>query len=176
MLGLIILLVLMIAAAIAAVEMKDLHSSVIVVGTVGLGLAVAFLILQAPNLAIVQIVVEILVLILLIRATAHREEDPVPTRTRWVVGAIAAVFLAVFIIAAVRAATGLPPFGSPRMTVAQIYQLAGPPATGAANVGASIALGYRAYDTLGETAVLVAAVIGAIAILRRIGRRRRNEP
>ncbi len=176
MLGLIILLVLMIVAAIAAVEMKDLHSSVIAVGTTGLGLAVAFLLLKAPNLAIVQIVVEILVLILLIRATAHREEDTVPTRSRWAVGAIAALFLAVFILAAVRAAGGLPPFGSPRMTVAQIYQTAGPSATGAANVDTSIALGYRAYDTLGETAILVAAVVGALAILRRIGRKRRSAP
>ena len=66
------LIIFMILAAFVAVQVKDLLSSVIAVGAVGLGLSVAFLMLKAPDLAITQFVVEIMVLILLIRATGHK--------------------------------------------------------------------------------------------------------
>lgn len=67
------ILIFMILGAIVAVEIKDMLSSVIAVGTVGLGLSVSFLILKAPDLAITQLVVEILCLILLIRATIKKD-------------------------------------------------------------------------------------------------------
>ena len=67
------LLLFMIAGAIIAVQIKDLLSSVIAVGAVGLGLSVVFLILKAPDLAITQLVVELLCVIILIRAVVRRE-------------------------------------------------------------------------------------------------------
>lgn len=39
--------------------------------------------------------------------------------------------------------------------------------TGAANLVSAIYLGYRVYDTLGETLALVLAVTGAVAVLGR---------
>ena len=60
MIELYLLLLFMIAAAIIAVEIKDLLSSIVAVGAVGLGLSLTFLALKAPDLAIVQLVVEIL--------------------------------------------------------------------------------------------------------------------
>jgi len=63
-----VLLIFMIIGAVIAVELKDLLGAIVAVGAVGLGLAAAFLFLQAPDLSIVQIVVEILALIILIRA------------------------------------------------------------------------------------------------------------
>jgi multisubunit Na+/H+ antiporter MnhB subunit len=62
----------MIVAAVIAVEVKDLLSSVVAVGAVGMGLSMAFLVLKAPDLAITQLVVEILCLIILIRATIRK--------------------------------------------------------------------------------------------------------
>ncbi len=50
-----ILLVFMIVAAVVAVEVKDLLSSVVAVGTVGFALCLAFLILKAPDLGMVAI-------------------------------------------------------------------------------------------------------------------------
>ena len=47
-----ILLLFMIAGAIVAIEIKDLLSSVIAVGAVGLGLSIAFLMLKAPDVAL----------------------------------------------------------------------------------------------------------------------------
>ena len=65
MIELYILLVFMIIGAIIAIEVKDLLSSVVAVGAVGLGLSIVFLVLKAPDVAITQLVVEILCLIIL---------------------------------------------------------------------------------------------------------------
>ena len=73
----------MIAAAIIAVEAKDLLSSVVAIGGVGIGLSMAFLILKAPDLAIMQLVVEILSLVILVRATM-RHDLPFSMSGRWV--------------------------------------------------------------------------------------------
>ena len=53
-----ILLVFMIIGAIYALYAKDLLSALISCGIVGYGLVICFLLLKAPDLAIVQIVVE----------------------------------------------------------------------------------------------------------------------
>ena len=68
-----ILLIFMIFAAIIAIEARDLLSSVVAVGAAGFALCLAFLVLKAPDLAITQLVVEILCLIILIRATIRRD-------------------------------------------------------------------------------------------------------
>ena len=68
-----LILLFMIAAAVIAVQVKDLLSSVVAIGAVGVGLAMAFLLLKAPDLAIMQLVVEILSLIILIRATIRKD-------------------------------------------------------------------------------------------------------
>ena len=75
MLEVYILLIFMIIGAIVAIETKDLLSSVIAVGAVGLGLSIMFLVLKAPDVAITQLVVEILCLIILIRAT-YKKDHP----------------------------------------------------------------------------------------------------
>ena len=74
----------MIVGAIIAVELKDLLSSVVAVGAVGLGVSICFLILKAPDVAITQLVVELLALIILIRATLKRD-IPFSTSGRWFV-------------------------------------------------------------------------------------------
>ncbi|MCK4689959.1 MAG: DUF4040 domain-containing protein, partial [Candidatus Marinimicrobia bacterium] len=52
----------MILGSIVALELKDLLSSIIAIGIVGLGVSVSFLFLQAPDLAIVQFLFEIFAL------------------------------------------------------------------------------------------------------------------
>ncbi|MHA1507042.1 MAG: hydrogen gas-evolving membrane-bound hydrogenase subunit E, partial [Candidatus Asgardarchaeia archaeon] len=39
------------------------------------------------------------------------------------------------------------------------------------NLVTSVLLDYRAYDTLGEATVLFTAILGAIVVLREIGRK-----
>lgn len=166
-----LLLVFMIAAAVIAVMVKDLLSSVIAVGAVGIGLSMAFLVMKAPDLAIMQLVVEILSLIILIRATI-RKDLPFSASGRWVFNTVSTVlFLAVFLGFAYFSFSDIHRFGSPLMRVSQEYLSQAYARTGAQNVIAAIALNYRAVDTLGEAAAIFTAVIGVLAVARRVWRK-----
>ena len=167
MIELYIILLFMIVSAIIAVAVKDLLSSVIAVGAAGLGLSLAFLVLKAPDLAITQLVVEILCVIILIRATLKKD---LPFST-----IITIAFLTVFLYTSWFCLKELPGFGEPIMRVAEFYIENGLKQTGAANLVASVILDFRAYDTLGEATVLFTAVIGVLAIIRRIGRKKVGE-
>ena len=175
MIELYILLIFMIVGAIIAIEVKDLLSSVVALGAVGLGLSIVFLVLKAPDLAITQLVVEILCLIILIRATL-KKDLPFSASGRWVLNTLIVTgFIAVFLLVAMKALKELPEFGYPMMKVASTYLEQGMPKTGAANLVSSVILDYRAYDTLGEATILFTAVIGVLALVRRIGRKEVNE-
>lgn len=175
MLELYILMIFMIVAAVVALEAKDMVSSVIAIGAVGLGVSIAFLILKAPDLAITQLTVEILMLIILIRATLRRDL-PFSTSGRWFLNTlIMVIFVLTFLSVAYFAVKDLPEFGSPLMRVARNYISEGLNRTGAANLVSSVILDFRAYDTLGEATVLFTAVIGVIAVMRRIGRKKEGE-
>ncbi len=175
MLELYILLVFMIIGAIIAIEVNDLLSSVVAVGAVGLGLSIVFLILKAPDVAITQLVVEILALIILIRATL-RKDLPFSTSGRWLLNTLITIcFIAVALLVAGKCFNDLPEFGYPIMRVASTYLKEGLAKTGATNLVAAVILDYRAFDTLGEATVLFTAVIGVLAVVRKVGRKKIGE-
>ena len=175
MLELYILLIFMIAAAYIAVQIKDLLSSVIAIGAAGLGLTVTFLILKAPDLAMVQLVVELLCLIILIRVITKRESISTKDMRGALTAAMALIFIGVFLFFAYSALKELPGFGQPLMRVAKNYIETGQAKTGASNLVASVILDFRAYDTLGEATVLFTAVIGVLVVMRQIGRKQKDE-
>jgi len=169
------LLIFIIIAAIIAVEIKDLLSSIIAVGAVGLGICMIFLILKAPDVAITQLVVEILVLIVLIRATL-RVDLPFSTTGRWYLNTLITItFLVSFLFIATIALKSLPKFGHPIMKIANYYSAQGLDKTGAANLVNAVLLDFRAYDTLGEVTILFAALIGVLAVARSVGRKKKNK-
>lgn len=173
-----LILFFMIAAAIIAVEVKDLVSSVVAIGGVGIGLCMAFLALKAPNLAIMQLVVEILSLIILIRATIRRDL-PFSASGRWVFNTLATVsFIAVFLMLSYFALKSLPAFGNAAMKVSRFYIDNAIMKTGSENVVLAIIVNFRAYDTIGEVAILFTAIVGVLAIARRIGysKEKKDEP
>jgi multisubunit Na+/H+ antiporter MnhB subunit len=176
---LVLLLVFMIVAAVVAVWTDDLLSAVIAVGAVGFGTSVAFLLLRAPDVAITQIVVEVLTLVLLIRATVGREAHTV-AGARDVFGlSVAGALVLMLVVFTVVAAGSLPEFGEPVMqrvadAPAQHYLTKGLEETGAGNIVGAVLLDYRAYDTIGEATVLFTAIVGAMVLLRR--RSRNKEP
>ncbi len=165
-----LILLFMLFAAVVAVEVKDLLSSVIAVAAVGLGLSMAFLVLKAPDLAITQLVVEILCLIILIRATI-KKDLPLVRDGRWFFNTFfTLLFIGFFLIFAYFAFTELPSFGRPIMRVSEEYVKTALAKTKAANIVAAIILDFRGYDTLGEATVLFTAVMGVLAVIRKVGR------
>lgn len=163
-----LILVFMILCAMIAVGVKDLLSSVVAVGAVGVGLSLAFLTLKAPDLAMLQLVVEILSLIILIRATI-RKDLPFSTSGRWYFNTTSTlIFLVIFIVAAYFSIKNLAPFADPAMRVSRIYLEEAAGARGAHNIVGGITLGFRVLDTLAEAAIIFAAVIGVLAVARKI--------
>jgi multisubunit Na+/H+ antiporter MnhB subunit len=176
-----ILLLFMIIAAFIAVETGDLLSSVICVGAIGFGGSLMFLFLRAPDIAITQIVVEVLGLIILIRATISRDLTFI-TGDREFFGTVVSVVIIFWIfMAGIKVFGTLPDFGLAVFTripdaASQTYISKGLQETGAANLVASVILDFRAYDTLGEATVLFTSIIGATVILRRRSKKRLEDP
>ena len=179
---LIILLIgFMLIAALIAVETEDLLSSVIALGAVGFGLGVIDLLLGAPDLALTQIVVEIIAVVFLIRLVLRRKDTsvqyPKDTLRTGAVLLASGVFLVIVFIA-LTAGKHIPEFGQPVLNgtadvspgVSAEYLARASEETGAVNVVMAILLDYRAYDTLGEATVIFASILGVYALLRRIGR------
>ncbi len=163
-----IVLGFMIVGAIITIETKNMLSAVIAVGAVGFMLSVQFLFLKAPDIAITQIVVEILSLIILIRATINVDNVAIEKKEEVIFSnRITLIFIGIIIVFAWFAFHALPPFGEPSMRVSQFYLTHGLQEVGATNFVTSVILDFRAYDTFGEAMVLFTAIIGAFAVLRR---------
>jgi multisubunit Na+/H+ antiporter MnhB subunit len=182
-----ILVLLMIVGALIAIETTNLLSSIVCLGAVGFLLSIAFLFLGAPDIAVTQLVVEILALVILIRAAIRRNVVAASgdreffglTVTVALVLAIAALWvqvpsdfpeLGVPVMQRLPGSAGLPAAPSTRYIEAALRE------TGAANVVTAILLDYRAYDTLGEATVLFCSILGALALLRKKARKRADEP
>ena len=174
------LLGFIVVGSIIAVEAKDLLSTVISVSAAGAGLAIVFLLLGAPDLAITQVMVEVVCMVLLIRVAVRRDDTTIQRARDMFSVAAGLVCVGTLMIASAYAFRFMAPFGKPLMTVSKGYLAQGFKLTGAANAVTAVLLDFRAYDTLGEATVIFAAVVGAFAVLRRIGRKRDetvgNEP
>ena len=176
-----VLLLFMIIAVIIAIETKNLLSSIICVGAIGFGASLMFLFLRAPDIAITQIVVEVLGLIILIRATISHDLTFVSGDKEFFGTVISIVIIFVIFLAGIRVFETLPDFGTAIFaevpeTASQTYIKKGLEDTGAANIVASVILDYRAYDTLGEATVLFTSIIGATVILRKKAKKLLEEP
>ncbi len=157
----------MVIGSIVALEIKDILSSIIAIGIVGLAVSVSFLFLQAPDLAIVQFLFEIFALIILVRAFISKENHEMePVKAGKMITAISILVLIAIFAGSIQFFRLMPAFGDPILGTAAHYLENGAVETGAANLVSSIILDYRAYDTLGEVTVLFTAILGTITILR----------
>ena len=188
----VILIAFMLVAAVIALEADDLLSSVIAVGAAGFALSVIDLLVAAPDLAITQVVVEVIMLVLLIRVVVKRRDtasalsaDLFRTGISLLACGVvlAVVFFAVGGLGGKEGPAGVvPPFGEPVLAngeqaavgpgVSEDYLAQTVEGTGAVNSVTAVLLDFRAYDTLGEATVIFVSVLGAYALLRQVGRRK----
>jgi len=173
---LIFLLGFMILGSLVALEIRDILSSIVAIGVVGLAVSLAFLFLQAPDLAIVQFLFELFALIILVRAFIRKDfhiMEPAKA-SRWILGFSLLALGAIFVLS-LKVFRLLPPFGEPLMQVSRHYLDQAAAQTGAANIVASVILDYRAYDTLGEITVLLTAILGTLTVLRIRARNKKGD-
>ena len=164
----------MIGGAIFSLEARDLLSAVIAYGIVGFGLVICFLLLQAPDLALVQIVIETITLIIMIAVILNSTRDEVKSGGR---GKSAVIVVLVFVFAGLflyffnRVTGSLSEFGEHAMRMSKAYLAPGAEQTGSANLVTGVIFDYRGYDTLGEATILFTAVVGVLTVLRLKGRK-----
>jgi multicomponent Na+:H+ antiporter subunit B len=170
-----IFLIFAIVGSLIAVETKNLLSAVISAGVVGYGLSIMFLYLGAPDIAITQVVVEVLALVVLIRGTIAIDNVSIGGPRDTLPLFVALVFFGVFVVLGIIALGDMTGFGNPMMRVSEHYVQNSIAETGSSNVVMGIVLDYRAYDTLGEATVLLTSILGAFVILRRHGKKEISE-
>ena len=170
-----LLILLTIFAAVITVATSNLLFSVISLGAVGFLLAIVFLFLAAPDIAIVQIGVEVVTLVILIRATLGREAKQVKVTRPHMALAFVVALVAIIGLFGLQVFNEFPQLGVPVMdrfadAPATTYLRDGLADTGAPNIVTAVLLDFRAWDTLGEATVLFCAALGTVVVLRRKAR------
>jgi multicomponent Na+:H+ antiporter subunit B len=164
----------MILGAIYAIHARDLLSSVIACGIVGYSLVICFLLMKAPDLAIVQIVVDTITLIIMVAVVldSSREESYLkldkPGYVTAVTGIVLIVILLYFYAISIQS---LDVLGRSTLRMAKYYIEGATQKTGSANLVTGVVFDFRGYDTMGEAVVLVTAVLGVLTILRIKGKK-----
>lgn len=164
----------MILGALYAIHAKDLLSSVIACGIVGYSLVICFLLLRAPDLAIVQIVVDTITLIIMVAVVldSSREESYSKLDAKGYISVAAAVLLiAVLLYFFTISGRTLDSLGTGSLRMAEHYIDGAAQKTGSANLVTGVVFDFRGYDTMGEAVVLVTAVLGVLTILRLKGKK-----
>jgi len=164
----------MIIAAIVAIHAKDLLSAIIAQGFVGYGLVICFLTVKAPDLAIVQIVVETITLIIMVAVvldSSRQELDVKVDKRQAGTIAISFLFMMVLLVYFNRAIAGLNQFGQHSLRMSEAYVTDAVSRTGSLNLVTGVLWDFRGYDTLGEATVLFTAAIGVITIIRLVGKK-----
>lgn len=161
-----VLAVFLVGGAFGAVCARRRLIAIGALGAVGLGAALFYLRHGAPDLAMTQLLVEVLTVVLLMLAFRKLPELG-PRRTgisrRWsaavALAAGGAVGLLVYVAGSVELGPGISSWFSAHAL----------PDGHGRNVVNVILVDFRALDTLGEVAVLAAAALGAHALLARGG-------
>jgi multisubunit Na+/H+ antiporter MnhB subunit len=165
---------LMIIGALYAIHARDLLSSVIACGIVGYSLVICFLLLKAPDLAIVQIVVDTITLIIMVAVVldSSREEKYLKMDAQgYVTAATGVLFILIFLWFFIASIQQLDVLGKSTLRMAGPYIEGAAQKTGSANLVTGVVFDFRGYDTMGEAVVLVTAVLGVLTILRLKGKK-----
>ena len=155
------------AAAIATARAHRRFTAVLLVGAVGYGVAVLFVLQGGPDLALTQFLVETLTLVLFVLvlrrlpSTFPRRRFRLSQVVRVAVSVAVGTVVAAGVLVAGQARTGSP--------ASQAYLDQALPEGGGSNVVNVVLVDFRGFDTLGEITVLVVAALG-IATLVLAGR------
>ncbi len=152
-------------SAMATVRARSRLSAIISLGVVGIAVTLFFVFYSAPDLALTQLLIEVLTVILLVLVFFRVKPDQMAANEdvrrkagRWVLAIGMGIFGAGLVLASYFYQVG--PSISPYFLANSI------PIGQGGNVVNVILVDIRGYDTLGEITVLGLAAIGGYAVLR----------
>jgi multicomponent K+:H+ antiporter subunit A len=156
---------LLLSAGATVVWHRQRLTSVIAISAVGLFIALAFVRLAAPDLALTQLLVEVVTILLLLLALHHLPSVDVPQSStgRRVRDAVLAT-----VAGGGCGALAWLVMQRPANPISEYYLAQSLPKGGGTNVVNVILVDFRAFDTLGEVAVLGAAALGVVALLEGV--------
>ncbi|MGQ0679160.1 MAG: hydrogen gas-evolving membrane-bound hydrogenase subunit E [Actinomycetota bacterium] len=161
------------AGAVFVARVRQRLVAVLLLGAVGFGVAVLFVMQGAPDLALTQLLIETLALVIFVMVLRHLPSSFRAVQWRFgqalrvVVSGCVGIFVATFALLSAH------PGGDGHL--AREYIERALPEGGGRNVVNVILTDFRALDTLGEITVLTVAAFG-IASLVLVGRNREEEP
>jgi multicomponent Na+:H+ antiporter subunit A len=162
---------LIVVAAVATTLAQSRLAAVASLGVAGFGIAIVYVLFSAPDLAMTQILVDILTVVLFILVFYHlpRLPRPAPLRSR-LRDAVVATAAGALVTVLIWAANAGPHPG----TLASFYSEMSYEGGRGRNIVNVILVDFRAFDTLGEIIVLGVAAFGVYALLKlRVRERRR---
>lgn len=159
------------AAAIAAAVAQNRLTAVLLLGAVGYGVALLYVLQGGPDLALTQFLVEtlsVVIFLLVLRLLPRR--FPVTTAgrraqtLRLVLAATVGVVVTLFTLAATGARS--------RVSVAEEFVARSRSEAGGSNIVNVILVDFRGLDTLGEATVVLTAALGIAALVLTARRQR----
>jgi multicomponent Na+:H+ antiporter subunit A len=159
--GLIVLV--MIIAALSILSAKSRLTAILLNGVLGYSIAVVFVLLRAPDLALTQIVVETVTTVLFLlcfRYLPDWKKEDAPKRTKIVNMGIAISVGVLFVLIAL-SIQNADLFASVSSYFENAYELAG-----GKNIVNTIIGDFRAFDTMLEVTVLLISGIGVFALAK----------
>ena len=161
-LGVVAALVLAVAALGCVIWHRERLVALVFSGVVGLVVSIAFLYFSAPDLAITQLVVEVVTTVLVLMALArlprsgHEHSSPLRHSRDAILAGLIGVSLG---------GLALGVMTRPGTTISWYFLENSLPRGGGANVVSVLLTDFRAYDTLGEITVLAITALGVVALL-----------
>ncbi|MFC0202180.1 putative monovalent cation/H+ antiporter subunit A [Paracoccus rhizosphaerae] len=164
-------LALIAAGSILVVWTHSRMTAVAAMGVVGIGVSVIFIMFSAPDVAITQLLVEVLVVVLVSLAMLRLPYLPRRSRASFRAGhaiiaagvGVVTTFLTLSVLST--------PFDR-RLTT--FFETASYPEAHGRNIVNVILVDFRALDTFGEITVVAMAALGALALLRGTARKKES--
>ncbi len=153
-------------AALATALFRNRLSAILALGTTGYLIAVLYILLKAPDLALTQILIESASVILFLLVFWYLPEfEPISRRAGKHIWDWA---ISIFLGGSAAAVMALAMNSHHLRTVADYFMRTSKPVAGFKNVVNAIIVDYRGYDTLGEITVLAIAGVAIYAMMRLV--------
>ena len=173
----ILLLVLLVAAALIVVSLRNLLAAALVLGIYSLVMALLWVVLDAVDVAFTEAAVGagVTTVFMLLAIAATGRHEKIAHRRPWlpILASLAVGGLLIY------GTMDLPAFGDPQAPAQQHvgphYIEQGEAETGVPNIVTAVLASYRGFDTLGEVTVIFTAGIGVLLMLGITRRRRRAD-